>query len=209
MVDRGDEGNIVGTVRGSEEEEGREGALTGEWERGEEGGTRGADSTWKGGRDGGGGGWREKCCDCPSSGNVSVRGMSSTGRLLRRRSDGAPASLSTSPFDAVVVGNDDKGDWVSVPSSRCDKLDGRAEPGVRGSWGSELSRTARSVARRATVGLLVAREEDGRDEEEEGTSNECLSCLSKSASWACVGRGFDGDTGEFRAASRTGSKAGI
>ena len=185
----------------------------GERVRGEGGRTRGAeeaDSTccllWNGTRDGGGGGWREKCCDCPSSGGVSVWEMSRTGRLFRRRSDGAPANLSTSPFDA---GNDDTGDWVSVPSNRWDRLDGRAELGVRGSWGSELSRTARSVARRATVGLLVAREEDGRDDDGEGTSKESLSCLSKSVSWAWGGRGFGWDTGEFRAASRTGSKAGI
>jgi len=215
MVDSGSCGGIVGTVGVSEEEAGRNGALTGERVRGDGGRTRGAeeaDSTWclpwNGARDDGGG-WREKYCDCPSSGAVSVHEMSRTGRLLRRRSDGAPANLSISPFDAVVVGNNDTGDWVSVPSSRCDKLDGRAELGVRGSWGSELSRTARSVARRATVGLLVAREEEGREEEGEGTSKECLSCLSKSASWAWAGRGFGWDTGELRAASRTGSKAGI
>lgn len=157
--------------------------------RGEEGRTRGVeeeDSTccllWNGARDGGGAGWREKCCDCPSSDGVSVHEMSRTGRLLRRRSDGVPANLSTSPFNAVVGGNSGTGDWVSVPSNRCDRLDGRAELGVRGSWGSELSRTARSVARRATVGLLVARDEDGRDDEGEGASKECLSCLSKSTS---------------------------
>ena len=208
MVDSGGDGGIVGRVERSEEEEGREDALTGERERGEGGRTREAeewaDSAWNDARDEEGGGCREKCCACPSSGGPSVRRMSRTGRLFRRCSDGAPISLFTSPFDTVVEGDNDTGDWVSVPSSRCDKLDGRAEPGVRGSWGSELSRTARSVARRATVGLLVAREEGG-----EGTSKECLSCLSKSVSWACAGRGFDWDTGEFRAASRTGSKAGI
>ena len=126
--------------------------------------------------------------------------------MPRRRRDVASASLSTSPFDTVMGTGDG---CVSVPSRRCDRLDGRADPGVRGSWGSELRRTARSVARRPTVGLFVARAEDGRDDEGEGISKECLSCLSKSASWACAGREFDRDTGEFRAASRTGSKAGI
>jgi hypothetical protein len=210
-----DSGSCGGGIVVGEEvyvsEEGWADVLMGEWVRGEGGSTREAEEaestclSWNGPRDDGGGGWRVKCCDWPSSGSVSVREVSRTGRLLRRRSDGAPANLSTSPFDAVG-GNDDTGDRVSFPSKRCDKLDGRAEPGVRGSWGSELSRTARSVARRVTVGLLVAREEDGRDDEGEGTSKECLSCLSKSASWVRV---FGGDTGEFKAASRTGSKAGI
>lgn len=188
MAERGDggggivEGEVKGAAgEGSEEGEGREGGKT-------RGGAEGADSTWNGGRDDRA--WRGKWTDCPSSGDVSVRGMSRTGRLLRRRRDVAPANLSTSPFDAVVGNSDDTGDCVSVPSRRCDRLDGRADPGVRGSWGSELSRTARSVARRATVGLFVARAEDGRDDEGEGTSKECLSCLSQSASWVCVGRDF-------------------
>jgi hypothetical protein len=103
--------------------------------------------------------------------------------VLRRCSDGAPLNLSTSACDAVR-GNDEVGGWVaSLARRRCDKLDGLAEPGVRGSCGSELSRTARSVARRAIDGLFVAREDDGRDDEGEGISRGCLSCLSMSMSW--------------------------
>jgi hypothetical protein len=85
----------------------------------------------------------------------SSRGMSMAGGNLRCK-DGAALSFSVS---------------VS-PESRWDRLEGRAELGVRGSCGSEFSRTARSVALRVRDGLDVACDEDGRDVDGDGTSRE-------------------------------------
>lgn len=130
--------------------------------------------------------WRGEGCAWLST---SSRGISRVGRLVpRRRNDCTPLSVSTSIVDVdetVVLESSSK-------SNRWDKLDGFAELGVRGAWVSKLSRTARSVARRVREGLPVARD-DGRDEDGEGMSVECLSCLSRSVSWIWVlyGRASD------------------
>lgn len=86
----------------------------------------------------------------------SSRGMSMAGGNLRCN-DGAVFSFSVS---------------VSSPESRWDRLEGRAEVGVRDSCGSEFSKTARSVALRVRDGLDVACDEEGRDADGDGTSRE-------------------------------------
>ena len=85
----------------------------------------------------------------------SSRGMSMAGGNLRCN-DGAVFSFSVS----------------ESPESRWDKLEGRAELGVRTSCGSEFSKTARSVALRVRDGLDVACEEDGREADGDGISSE-------------------------------------
>lgn len=85
----------------------------------------------------------------------SSRGMSMAGGNLRCN-DGAVFSFSVS----------------ESPDSRWDRLEGRAELGVRASCGSEFSKTARSVALRVRDGLDVACEEDGREADGDGISSE-------------------------------------
>lgn len=123
--------------------------------------------------------WREEGCAWLST---SSRRISRVGRLVfRRRNDCTLPSVSTSTVEVdetVVLESSSK-------SNRWDRLDGFAELGVRGACVSELSRTARSVARRVREGLPVARDE-GRDEDGEGISIECPSCLSTSVSWTWV-----------------------